>query len=219
MTRNNSEKEGPFALNLESTLDDILQSNREWSQQMNERAPDLFDKYSSKGQEPHTLLICCSDSRYNENCLNVLPGEVLTMKTIANICNEDLSFLATIEFAVKALKVSRIILMGHTDCGGIKTSMDDHCKGYSSNGCGYLYEYLTEIRELIEEKEKTDVIFKKQTDMAEKARYLSIEHILRQVKKIESNKIVQEAMKGSNLKVYGLLYNVETGLLDNCIDQ
>lgn len=85
---------------------------------------ELFEKIG-RAQDPHTLFVGCSDSRIVPNMItNTLPGELFVIRNIANIVplyRESEEFLATtsaIEYAVKILNVSTILICGHSNCGG-----------------------------------------------------------------------------------------------------
>ena len=82
----------------------------------NERA--RFDALSKFGQRPRALVIGCSDSRTDPQMVfNAAPGELFVIRNVANLVPHGIS--AAIEFAVRALKVPQIIVMGHAMCGGI----------------------------------------------------------------------------------------------------
>lgn len=85
---------------------------------------ELFEKIG-RSQHPHTLFIGCSDSRLVPNLITrTLPGELFVIRNIANIVppyRESEEYLATtsaIEYAVKILNVSTILICGHSNCGG-----------------------------------------------------------------------------------------------------
>ncbi len=85
---------------------------------------DLFAQLS-KGQQPETLLITCSDSRIVPDLLTqTQPGELFVIRNAGNIVPPygaaNGGEGATIEFAVSALKVSHIVIMGHSHCGAMK---------------------------------------------------------------------------------------------------
>lgn len=92
----------------------------------------LYDKLSS-GQNPTTLLIGCCDSRVDPALLlDCDPGDIFVIRNVANLvppCNEtgnQQGVSAAIQFAVEALKVQRIIVMGHEKCGGIRALMQGY---------------------------------------------------------------------------------------------
>jgi carbonic anhydrase len=89
-----------------------------------ENNKDLFNKLKEQ-QTPHTLFISCSDSRVDPNMITgSLPGELFTIRNIANIVppfresNNYVSTASAIEYAVLMLGVDNIIVCGHSDCGG-----------------------------------------------------------------------------------------------------
>lgn len=93
-----------------------------------EDAPALFDALRA-GQYPQTLLIGCSDSRVDPGMLlGCDPGDLFTVRNVANLvppCGETETgrlhgVSAAIQFAVEQLRVARIIVMGHSGCGGIR---------------------------------------------------------------------------------------------------
>jgi carbonic anhydrase len=85
---------------------------------------DLFAQLS-KGQQPETLLITCSDSRIVPDLLTqTQPGDLFVIRNAGNIIPPygaaNGGEGATIEFAVSALNVEHIIIMGHSHCGAMK---------------------------------------------------------------------------------------------------
>ncbi|MEJ3958791.1 carbonic anhydrase [Brachymonas sp. G13] len=84
-----------------------------------------------EGQRPSTLIIGCCDSRVHPPMLtDTAPGEVFTVRNVANLvppCEPDnphASVAAALEFAVLALEVEHVIVMGHSACGGIRALMN-----------------------------------------------------------------------------------------------
>lgn len=80
-----------------------------------------------EGQPAKTLMVACCDSRVDPAILTDCdPGDIFTIRNVANLvppCEEDQHHHGTssaIEYAVKALQVESIIVMGHANCGGIK---------------------------------------------------------------------------------------------------
>jgi carbonic anhydrase len=88
----------------------------------------LFE-HLSKGQQPDTLLITCSDSRIMPGLLTQSkPGDLFVLRNAGNIVPPYGSSAsgegATIEYAVAALGVSHIVVMGHSHCGAMKGLME-----------------------------------------------------------------------------------------------
>ncbi len=89
------------------------------------RIADLRPELAARaqGQSPRALWIGCSDSRViPEQITDADPGELLVLRNVANIvppAGTDDAVGAIVEFAVLSLRVGRIIVCGHTDCGGV----------------------------------------------------------------------------------------------------
>jgi carbonic anhydrase len=87
----------------------------------------VFDTLKEE-QKPRALLIGCSDSRVDPATLTgCAPGELFVVRNVANLvppCETDgghHGVSAAVEFAVCSLEVEHIIVLGHCNCGGIKT--------------------------------------------------------------------------------------------------
>jgi carbonic anhydrase len=85
---------------------------------------ELFAQLS-KGQEPETLLITCSDSRIMPGLLTQSkPGDLFVLRNAGNLAPPYGASSggegATIEYAVAALNIQHIIVMGHSHCGAMK---------------------------------------------------------------------------------------------------
>ena len=91
-----------------------------------------FDKLVREGQRPEVLVIACCDSRADPAIItHAKPGELFVVRNIANIVppyedddsKEHLDTRAALEFGVLGLGVSHIIVIGHSQCGGIHALM------------------------------------------------------------------------------------------------
>src|SRR4051812_23425015 len=101
-------------------LSDLFANNRTWAAETEAREPGFFSRLLAQ-QTPQYLWIGCADSRVPANELvNLLPGELFVHRNVANVVSHsDLNALSVIQFAVDALKVRHIIVVGHSRCGGV----------------------------------------------------------------------------------------------------
>jgi carbonic anhydrase len=109
-----------------STLEKLKQGVKQFQENSFEASRDLFESLAA-GQKPHTLMITCADSRIRPNVITgSQAGDLFTLRNIANIVPPCVDSgpadetAAVIEYAVEALRVEHIVIMGHTDCGGVK---------------------------------------------------------------------------------------------------
>ncbi|XP_071693191.1 carbonic anhydrase 1-like [Rutidosis leptorrhynchoides] len=90
--------------------------------------PALYDELS-KGQSPKFMVFACSDSRVcPSHVLDFQPGEAFVVRNVANMVppfdkTKYAGVGSAVEYAVLHLKVSEIIVIGHSKCGGIKGLM------------------------------------------------------------------------------------------------
>ena len=88
---------------------------------------DRFRRLASEGQSPPALLIGCCDSRVApEVIFDAGPGEIFVMRNIGALVppftadGAPSDTAAAIEYAVQALRVRHILVMGHAQCGGMR---------------------------------------------------------------------------------------------------
>ncbi len=91
---------------------------------------ELFNSLQ-KGQRPKVLLVGCSDSRVDPSLMvRSEPGDLFIIRNVANLvppCEHDHSYhgvSAALEYAVCHLMVEHIIVLGHSNCGGIRSLME-----------------------------------------------------------------------------------------------
>ncbi len=86
---------------------------------------------SRYGQRPEIMVVACCDSRVDPALiLQCDPGDLFVVRNVANIIppyTTDVAFKGTsaaLEFGVKLLKVEHLILLGHTQCGGLEAALN-----------------------------------------------------------------------------------------------
>ncbi|QWU89403.1 hypothetical protein CA3LBN_003726 [Candidozyma haemuli] len=196
----------PFTLSKESTLSEFLENNRFFVESIKHNHSNQVFELNGKGQSPHTLWIGCSDSRAGESCLATLPGEIFTHRNIANIVNaNDISSQGVIQFAVDVLKVRKIIVCGHTDCGGVWASLSKKKIG------GVLDLWLNPVRHIRAQNVK--LLESLKSDPRARAKKLAELNVVASVMALKRHPSAQKALKKGNIEVWGLMYDVGSGLL------
>ena len=83
------------------------------------------------GQSPPAMIIACCDSRVDPAYIfDAQPGDVFVVRNVANLVppREEHGLYhgtsAAIEFAVTALRVRTILVLGHSGCGGVAAALD-----------------------------------------------------------------------------------------------
>ncbi len=117
--------------------DELLQRLRRFHDLTFPGAQEQFQALVRDGQHPSMLFIGCSDSRLVPYLLTGAgPGELFIVRNVgafvppyegyaAGLPTGYHGTSAAIEFAVLYLKVARIIVCGHSHCGGIRALYDE----------------------------------------------------------------------------------------------
>ena len=75
------------------------------------------------GQWPWAIILTCADSRVTpELIFDSGIGELFVVRVAGNIANT--SSMASIEYAVHALGVKLIVVLGHESCGAVKAALN-----------------------------------------------------------------------------------------------
>ena len=107
-----------------------------------------------EGQEPDVMVIACSDSRVDPaQIFDVDPGEMFVVRNVAamvppfetNPGHHGVS--AALEFAVQALKVKEIIVMGHGMCGGCRVALTRELHGMQPGEGGFIADWIALLDE------------------------------------------------------------------------
>jgi len=96
-----------------------------------EQRPERIHSLVTEGQHPRILMIGCSDSRVDPALVtNAEPGEIFVVRNVANLvppCEPDGRYHGTsaaLQFAVEDLEVADIVVLGHSECGGIRAMLE-----------------------------------------------------------------------------------------------
>ncbi len=99
------------------------QDNRAW-----------YRRLAESGQHPRAMVISCCDSRVHVTSIfGADEGEFFIHRNVANLVppfNPDGQYHGTsaaVEYAVTSLKVAHIVVLGHSNCGGVKGCHDMCC--------------------------------------------------------------------------------------------
>lgn len=109
------------------TIDRMLAGFRSFKAAYYEQRPERVSSLVEGQQRPQVLLIACSDSRVDPAILmNAEPGELFVVRNVAALVppyEPDGSYHGTsaaLEFGVRDLKVSDVVVLAHSSCGGVR---------------------------------------------------------------------------------------------------
>ncbi|UZJ51105.1 hypothetical protein CBS101457_000425 [Exobasidium rhododendri] len=207
---------------------ELLARNVEWCEDKSATDAELL-KQNALGQNPSILWIGCSDSRVPESVVaKCNPGDIFTHRNIAGQFSEtDDSAMSVLTYAVEALGVEYIVIVGHTSCGGVLASLAS-AKDVSTplpspeleRFLKPLVDLCTSVRKELGIKEGEEPSAELQATLLRKATEANVQA---QVEKVVASKIVQSNWAGKNLsfpgkpkhkvKVHGWLHDISAGKL------
>lgn len=109
----------------------LVQRYQGWKATSYSENKSWYRRLASEGQHPRAMIISCCDSRVHVTSIfGADQGEFFIHRNIANLVppyepdGNRHGTSATIEYAVTALKVAHVIVIGHSSCGGVKGFYD-----------------------------------------------------------------------------------------------
>jgi carbonic anhydrase len=187
----------------EDALAELLAGNRRFVSGQPEHGHDVSAAAAaSGGQQPHAVVLGCIDSR--------VPLEAIFDQTFGSICVVrsgghvlDRAVLGSIEFAVAALGVPLIMVLGHVRCGAVDAAVTALRAGSRlDSDLGYLVDEIAPAVRAAGMEEP---------DAAAKAMRI---HVGRTVRRMHDVAGVPEAMAQGRVSVVGAVYDLDTGSVD-----
>jgi carbonic anhydrase len=178
-------------------MSDITKSNKTFIDEMKKADPHYFEELS-KGQSPDYFVLACSDSRVSPSVVTKMSlGNLFVHRNVANqVAEDDESFATGLYYALAHLKVKKVIIKGHTNCGGVAAAWDNN----EEEG---LVHWLSKIKESFPNKEENENL-----SLTE----LSKLNILKQVENVKNHPIYKKY--GQGVEVEGHLFHLESGEIE-----
>ncbi len=149
------------------------------------------------GQEPHTIVLSCADSRVvPELVFDSGLGELFVIRVAGNVANT--STIASIEYAVAHLGTEVIVVLGHQSCGAVTAAIGGGDNGYNLN---HLLAHITPSISKAPEGASVNEVVK--VNAKENAKALN-----------NRSDIIGNAVKNGKLKIVSAYYNLDSGKVD-----
>jgi carbonic anhydrase len=173
----------------------------------------LFERLR-EGQNPSTLVISCCDSRADPGMLlGASPGDIFVVRNVGNLVPpysngaEMPGIRADIEFAIKGLNVSNIIVLGHSGCGGIRALMDG--EGSTRNNFEFIGRWVSIAREARER------VARELADQPDAVQARACEHwaIALSLGNLMTFPWIREKVEAGALRLHGWYFDIQAGEL------
>ncbi len=187
----------------------FAQGYRAFRENYFEKNRQLFEQLRD-GQAPKVMLVGCCDSRVEPALiLDAGPGDLFIARNIANLIppyEPDMHHHGTsaaLEFAVRNLGVSHIVVMGHAECGGIRAALMGELAG-ESQFIGTWVSMIAPIR---------NAVLRDAADrpIAEQLRLLEQRSIVQSLKNLDSFPFVVERVAAGTLFIHGWWFDIHSG--------
>lgn len=186
------------------TIDELIKRNHSISKNIKQQIPYFFSKHATL-REPKYMWIGCSDYRVTpENILGLGLGEIFVHRGVGNIVNqEDTYLMSFIYFGLKVLNIKKVIICGHYDCALVSLSYNNE---------GNDFPYVPTVKKNIDLVKSNNLqAIEKIDNKSDKVKFLVDKNIEQQLANFKALDFIKEI---KDLEVEGLVYDIESGLLN-----
>jgi carbonic anhydrase len=190
-------------------MDDLIEGYRRFRAGTWPQERSRFEELSRIGQNPRALVIACSDSRTDPQMVfNARPGELFVIRNVANLAppygpdDEPHGVSSAIEFAVRALRVRMIVVMGHAMCGGIKALLE----GTPAEVSDFVGRWVS-LAEPARARAMKAAPEHRQTACEHESVKLSLEHLM-------TFPWIRQPVAAGDLALVGCYFDIRTGILE-----
>ncbi|MDQ1292197.1 MAG: carbonic anhydrase [Actinomycetota bacterium] len=154
------------------------------------------------GQRPTTLFITCVDSRIVPNLITSSgPGDLFTVRTMGNLVPPPGtlpgdSTIAAVEYAVDSLRVSTIVVCGHSSCGAMHALQEPPAPGMPA-----VEAWLAQARSGPWSLDPARCT----------ADDLSRANVVRQLEHLRAHTVVERALAEGRVHLVGLFFDIASG--------
>ncbi len=172
---------------------------------------EIYAALALNGQKPQALMISCSDSRAPAELITQCgPGDLFVCRNAGNIVPPDAQpaggVSATVEYAVAALGIRDIIVMGHSDCGAMKGVLDPELVAGAPNVASWL-RHGRAACEVVKRTYPADLPF------ADQVAALAQENVAQQLVHLQTHPAVARGLAAGELTLHGWFFDIRTGVM------
>ena len=194
-------------------LDKLKAGFKQFRKYYFEENPELYRQLTERGQSPKAIIIACCDSRVHPaHVMDTDPGDIFVVRNVANLvpaCVDDgktHGTSAAIEFAVKHLKVPHIVVMGHSQCGGIRALMEGEHFGRKHNFIDPWMAIMAPAKDSVN-RNHSKATLDERCELCEQAAIgVSLDNLM-------TFPFVQKGVENRKLHLHGWYFDIKNGIL------
>ena len=194
----------------------LVQRYQGWKATTFEDNHSWYRRLAEEGQRPRAMVISCCDSRVHATAMfGAEQGEFFIHRNVANLVpaylpdGEPHGTSAAVEYAVTALKVAHIIVLGHSSCGGVK-ACHDMCTGHApelQKSSSFVGRWMDILRPGFEK-------VKDISDEVDRIARLEREAVMVSIENLVTFPFVQKAIDDNELTLHALWTDIAEGTLE-----
>ena len=195
----------------------LLQRYHGWKATTYSENQAWYRRLASEGQRPRAMVISCCDSRVHVTSIfGADQGEFFIHRNIANLVppfepdGDYHGTSAAIEYAVTALNVAHLIVLGHSNCGGVQGCID-MCKGNAPE----LEEKASFVGRWMDILRPKYGLVADETDPEEQARQLEKHSVVTSLENLMTFPFIKERVDQGVLSMHGLWTDIGEGGLES----
>lgn len=175
---------------------------------------DHYEELATFGQSPTTMIVSCCDSRVDPDTIfGAMPGELFVVRNVANLvppyetAGAYHGVSTAIEFAVLNLRVKHMIVMGHSNCGGVKAALDQNAAIQTEA------KFISRWMSMLDEARLSVLASDQLKSQTERLEALEKDGVKISIKNLRSFPFVAEAEEKGKLNLHGAHFDIKTGQL------
>lgn len=190
------------AISADAALHRLMQGNARYAgNQLDAKDFSSGRAARAKAQYPIAAILSCADSRVApELIFDQGPGDIFVIRTAGNYLSSD--GLASLEYAVGVLKTPLIMVLGHTECGAIKATINEIKQPAPLPG--HIWDIVDAVRPGIARAVESGG-----SNVLANAIGANVDYNVSRV--ASAQPVISEAVRSGGVKVVGAVYELATG--------
>lgn len=161
---------------------------------------------TGEAQFPKAMVLSCIDSRVPiEEIFDQGLGDLFIGRIAGNFADEEM--LGSMEFATKVAGSKAIVVVGHANCGAVKSAIDDVELGNITAMLEHI-KPAVEMTENFPEDQRTI----KNLEYVNEVVKNNVRHTIEEIR--ENSSIIADMEENGEIKVLGAFYDVTTGRIE-----
>ncbi len=145
---------------MEQSLQKMINGYHEFRKRYVTGDNSVMQQLAYNGQKPEIMVVSCCDSRVDPGLiLQCEPGDLFIVRNVANIVPPYVKDLghhgvsAALEFGICYLEVKHLIILGHSQCGGIQALLNHEVLNKQND---FISKWVSLIKDDVKDESNVD---------------------------------------------------------------